>query len=113
MLYTSYFAKVKTFPANSKVYSIANSTPFPMETISCVVPSWNLVSRYKQGLIDENDYIIEYIAMLEQNKIFILNSINNLTDGAILCCYEKSDKFCHRHILADWLRQNNIKIEER
>lgn len=21
----------------------------------------------------------------------------------VLCCYEKPDEFCHRHILAEWL----------
>ncbi len=32
--------------------------------------------------------------------------------GKILLCYEKPENFCHRHILAEWLRKNGYKCEE-
>ena len=113
MLYTSYFAKVKTFPADSHVYSISNSSPFPLEKLPYLVPSWDLVKRYKDGIIDEASYTAEYIAMLETNKDAILSQILVLPDNSILCCYEGPGKFCHRHILADWLNKHNIKCEEK
>ena len=33
-------------------------------------------------------------------------------DGYVLCCYEKSTDFCHRHLVAEWLIRNGIKCEE-
>lgn len=29
-----------------------------------------------------------------------------------LLCYEKPDDFCHRHLVADWLRKNGYECEE-
>ena len=30
-----------------------------------------------------------------------------------LCCFEKPDDFCHRHLLADWLNEKlNLGVEE-
>ena len=29
-----------------------------------------------------------------------------------LICYEKTSVFCHRHLVAEWLKQNGFKCEE-
>ena len=30
-----------------------------------------------------------------------------------LCCYEKPEEFCHRHILADWIKEKlGVEISE-
>jgi hypothetical protein len=29
-----------------------------------------------------------------------------------LMCFEKPDDFCHRHLVADWLRQNGYECKE-
>ena len=44
--------------------------------------------------------------------------IDELKDAAgdrdiYLLCYEKPSDFCHRHIVAEWLKQNNIECEEK
>ena len=113
MLYISYFAKAKTFPADSHVYSIANSSPFILEKLLYVVPSWDLVNRYKNGIVDVAGYTAEYRLMLDDNKDYILDKISQLPDNSILCCYEGPGKFCHRHVLAEWLREHGINIEEK
>jgi len=113
MLYTSYFAKVRSFSPDTPVYSISVSTPFVLKSLPCVVPSWDLVKRYKDGEIDENEYTMEYVAMLDNNEADILRYILELPDGAVLCCYEAPGKFCHRHVLAAWLEEHNIKCEEK
>jgi len=34
-------------------------------------------------------------------------------DGSILLCWENSDQFCHRHIVAMWLEKNlGIEVPE-
>lgn len=113
MLYTSYFAKVKSFSSDVPTYSIAVSTPFTMKSLPCVVPSWDLVKRYKDGLIEEWEYVAEYVTMLDNNESDIIRQVSALPDGAVLCCYEGPGKFCHRHVLAAWLEEHNIKCEEK
>ena len=29
-----------------------------------------------------------------------------------LVCYEKSEDFCHRHLVAKWLKENGYNVEE-
>lgn len=40
-----------------------------------------------------------------------LYELSNGSDIALIC-YEKSEDFCHRHLVVDWLNNNNIKCEE-
>lgn len=38
---------------------------------------------------------------------------NELGDDAILLCWEKSNTFCHRYIVAEWFYKNlQIEVEE-
>ncbi len=38
--------------------------------------------------------------------------VEELGPDPILICYEKVGEFCHRHIVADWLRAAGYKVEE-
>ena len=49
--------------------------------------------------------------------IFIKDFIelSNNAENIILLCYEKSTDFCHRHLVANWINENNtlrINIKE-
>jgi len=113
MLYTSYFANVKNLPKDWKCFYISNSNVYDLaEPLTCVVPSWQLVHSYKDGLVDSLEYTRIYTNMLESNKEKILEKIKALPNNSILLCYEKLPKFCHRHVLAEWLRNNGIEIKE-
>lgn len=46
------------------------------------------------------DWFAEYLKLLEQHNQHI-----------VLCCYEGSDKFCHRHILAKELNKKGFDIK--
>lgn len=54
---------------------------------------------------------IEYKNQLEERGLTpkevrkILESVARHRD-IILCCYEKPNEFCHRHILAEWLGED-------
>ena len=79
--------------------------------------------KNNRGVIDE----------IENNKYYIKEFYNNILkkldvekvykelDGSILLCYEDSNEFCHRHIVAAWfeiylgvkvceVKQNNNKL---
>lgn len=77
-------------------------------------PTWNMVSQYKRTKITERQFTEMYYKLLEQRKLDAQQVADSLPSGAILCCYERPEEFCHRHLLADWLRRNSqVVIEEK
>lgn len=111
MLYTSYFAKMKKLPKELKVISIARWTPkgVVLDSYPDLFPSQALLSDYKQGLINKEDYIIRYNKQLEKlnpEKVF------KDLDQCVLVCYEKSSDFCHRHLVSSWLQNFGFEAQE-
>lgn len=109
MIYTSYFSSRK-YNINDGV-SIARYVKFwKGETYYPLFPSQNLLSDYKNGLIDEKEYerryVSETLSKLNPKKVY------EDLDGKVLLCYEKTSDFCHRHIVAKWLNDNGFKCEE-
>ena len=76
----------------------------------------------KENQTIRNHYEVDFVANLGSKRYYIqsaltlpdkekiLQAIKSLPDESMLCCYESPDKFCHRHILAKWLNENNVKI---
>ena len=46
------------------------------------------------------------------DELDVHDVVKKLGEDAILCCWEKDDTFCHRHIIADWIREAGYIIEE-
>lgn len=114
MLYTSYYARQK-YNHSNPLYAISVSQPegFSGMILDCVIPPWSIVSAYKNSLITENEYKQQYIAYLNSKKDIIEKAIRTLPDNSILLCYEAANKFCHRHILAEFITNNfNIPVTE-
>ena len=44
----------------------------------------------------------------------VLSELRQLTcsEDIALVCYEKPEDFCHRHLVANWFRENGIQIKE-
>ena len=102
-MHTSNFAKRGEDP---HAVSISRWTPRwlknPIRKYIDLAPSASLLNRYKQGLVTQEEYTQEYIQdTLSQLDPF--DVYEDLGENAILCCYEKSTDFCHRHIVAKWL----------
>lgn len=117
MIYTSYFASRKYKPEDA--VSIARFTPVWFKGLECktLAPSFELLNWWKSRTPSEQSmesYQRSYTAK------FILEVLYNLDvhkvakelDGKVLLCYEKSEDFCHRHIIADWLRANGYECKE-
>ena len=65
----------------------------------------------------DNDYYIKCFNEQVLNKLDVLEVIRNLFDMAngqdiCLICYEKPTDFCHRHLVAEWLRKYDFKCKE-
>lgn len=70
--------------------------------------SWN--SNANNFYIE--NYKSQVLACLSTQKVIEdLNKISWWKDIALVCL-EEPDKFCHRHLVSEWLRQNGIPCKE-
>ena len=81
-----------------------------------LAPNWRLWDNFKKKKISEDKFITEYNNMLKDlNPKHVLEHLNFLTGGIepILMCKPAKTKFCHRHLVADWLEnETGIIINE-
>lgn len=120
MLYTSYFAKAKKITdPNTVCVSIALNPP-PWFNGICykkVSPTQQILDNWHANA-DEASYIKDYESevLSKLNPVDVVIDLIKLTDdkydNIVLLCYETSDKFCHRHLLAKWLTDHNFPCEE-
>lgn len=123
---TSYFAKFNKLSEEEKekYYPIAISTTIPKwyseynEHHTFISPR-DILPKYLRKEIDWEQYIKEYMALLDRleevTSIYEFYSNIEIEEEkeVVLLCYESGEKNCHRHILADYIKEkNNIVIEE-
>lgn len=108
---TTYFARAKSLPKDLNLVSIARITPsgFPGRIYLDLAPSEELLFRTKRtgDLVQYTKEYMEQLTSLDVHKV-----AKDLGDDAVLVCYERDDKFCHRHLVATWLKSNGYTIAE-
>lgn len=127
MIYTSYLSNLKNLPNDENTKKILIIRWRPRNTIDLekynlewwpqLAPSELILSKYKDGSIDWKQYRQMYLEDAERNIMFIdaLQQIIELNDegkDVFLICYEKNDLMCHRSILREILKYNNIDSKE-
>lgn len=129
-LATSYFGKLKKLSDDEYAFfSIAGKTPewflneenhFIYHTFA---PKYEWWKEWKEKFIDNYESDESKAFYISKYKDTILNSLNAdaiakqlllLSNGKTPCllCYETPEKFCHRHIVANWFKENGIECEE-
>lgn len=107
---TSYFSKSSKHP---NAVSIAVKTPawYTGRIYQKLAPKFWFLKKYKEDGNKEfytKQYYTEVLNKLDPDTVF-----KELGEHSVLLCWEASDKFCHRHIVAKWLSKNlNINISE-
>jgi uncharacterized protein (DUF488 family) len=116
LIYTSYFSSHKYHPEDGVSISRWNSF-WKCATFSALAPSeqlltwWKSLPKAAQELPEAQEhykriYTEQTLSRISQAEVaYIL-------DGKVLLCYEKTGDFCHRHIVADWLRNAGFECEE-
>jgi len=113
-LFTSYYALRRHFPDKSKLISISldggRLAKFEGRVYKKLAPPYDLLKHWHEN--KDVDYYTKtfygrILSNLDQHAV-----AKELGDGAVLMCYEKSGDFCHRHLVAEWLRAAGICIEE-
>jgi len=81
-----------------------------------LAPNWKILDKFEKKVISEQKFILAYKEQLnELNPSSVVEHLNLLTAGEepVLMCHCSKTKFCHRHLLADWLEtQLGIHIKE-
>jgi len=108
-IWTSYFAKSGKEP---NAVSIARSSPtgYSGEAYKSLAPPPKLLYEWKKGVMSPSLYTEIYKEeVLDKLDPKIVGS---LLVGKILLCWEGSGKFCHRHLVAEWLKDNGFEVKE-
>lgn len=113
---TSYFAMMRHFPNDITPIAICAKVPtwYKGKSYKKVAPSFDILMAYKKTG-DEETYTKAYNAFLNTlNADEIVNDLKTLSDGKeiVMLCYEKSSDFCHRHLLAKWLKNHGYDCKE-
>jgi uncharacterized protein (DUF488 family) len=109
---TTYFAKAKSLPISDDLVSIARGTPegFKGRVMSKLMPTASLLSRLKNNLCTEEGFTKEFIQQLRCLDVHAI--AKELGPNATMICFEGKDKFCHRHLVAEWLQKNGYTVTE-
>ena len=118
MIYTTYFAKLNKLPGNIIPIAICGKSPdwYTGLEYKKLAPKYSFFAEWKKN--QDNDYYIEHFnkeVLGELNVDTVAFELSSLTYGCkdiALVCYEKPDAFCHRHLVAQWLRDNGYECEE-
>ena len=114
-IFTSYYGSKQLNPQKHFLVRISNGCPRAIHTdavLNSAIPDWNsIVVPYKDGRINEEDYKHRYLRILNGRKDMIRQELVPLCRKAgqkdvVLLCFEATGKFCHRHIFADWAKEN-------
>ena len=117
-IWTTYYAGLKKLPRHILPVSIAGWPPkgWKGEEYTKVAPRRSFFREYKETG-DQESYTINYYVtvLLELSKESVVKDLENILSRHPECteialvCYEKPEDCCHRHILAAWLEEYNIK----
>lgn len=133
MIYTSYFSKVKKIYGdnnNLEFVSIAGYKPNWFDNSLIVIHKYTKLSPKKQwwniwhekfkdclNCLESINYYTNYYKKTVLDKLKpqdVYNDLMEISDrkNVVLLCYETPEKFCHRHLVSEWLNMNGIKTEE-
>lgn len=117
MIYTSYFAKLKSLPQDIIPISICAKAPEWYKGVQYkkLAPKYGFFMKWKQN--HDNEFYIEHFqkevldTLDVKTVIYELYKLSKSKDIALIC-YEKPSDFCHRHLVHEWLVRNGYNCWE-
>jgi len=105
-LFTSNFAKSA---GNPKAISIANYPAkwYKGRAFKQLAPPWWLIKAKLPRAEFTEKYIETVLSKFDPVKI-----AEQFGEGAVMLCWEKATDFCHRQVVAAWMRGAEIDVEE-
>ena len=121
MIYTSYFAKLRSLPDYIVPISICGKAPEWYQGLQYkkLAPKYDFFMEWERN--KDNNFYIKYFqeqVLDKLNPIDVTLDLSKMAYGNIgekdiaLICYEKPSDFCHRHLVADWFNKNGVCCKE-
>lgn len=112
---TSYFSNISKikFPI-----SIAGKCPdwYTDAQYKKLAPKYEWWKEWHDNNLGDDWYTEKYystvLVMLDPKVIYKELFNIYMTDNFTLLCYESPEKFCHRHLVAQWFNDNGFSIKE-
>lgn len=113
---TGYFARAKSYAEMGyALVSIARVAPWFLAkecnvySCDCLAPTDEILALKD----NPDEYVPKYRREILRNlkaddvyhRLYMIARQEN-TDKVVLMCYESPEKFCHRHLIAEWLTNN-------
>lgn len=121
MIYTTYFAKLKKLSENIIPIAICAKPPngYSGAVFRTLAPKYDFFKKYqinRDTFEFTENYLGQVLNHLNPCRIvadlyYQLGMAPNTCDIALVC-FEKSTDFCHRHLVAEWLRAAGYACEE-
>lgn len=111
-IWTTYYHRTQYLPEHLTTVGISRTTPdfYEGARIFELAPTRELFGIGKNNL-DKTLYIEGYkrdvLGNLDPHKI-----ARAVGHNGVLVCYEAEDKFCHRHLVSEWLRYHGYDVSE-
>ena len=118
MIYTGYWAKTKEYEQNGLTpVGISGWTPdgYTGKTYKKLAPKYSWWKEWHDKKLSEKWYTAKYneTVLATLNPTVVATEIQSFGKDVVLLCFETPEKFCHRHIVAQWLKEKTgIKVQE-
>ena len=96
------FISISLYPSNNQ---------FVKNEYKSLAPNWKLFENLKSKKLSEENFIKNYNEQLDSlNPKTVFEDLKSLVSGfePILMTNGTKKKFCHRHLVADWLQKINL-----
>lgn len=113
--YDKHGTSCALMPLDDGSYVVGKGTAMPVAFSSDVGTADDEVEPIRARFLNSANRLKETLRFENFTDLqrFLWGRTENICEGVVLCCYEKSDAFCHRHILADYISEKfAIEIEE-
>ena len=105
-IYSPYYARACKIVPDRRLVAISIGIPdnFGGLIMRELNPPQQLLYDYKNGLCSDAEYVERY-------RSNVLNNLNpekiyEVLKGKVILCYCGKDKFCHRHLVIEWLAEH-------
>ena len=110
MIYTGYYAKIKEYEQNGLVVvGVSGKIPdgFNGKRYQKLAPKYDWWHEWHDKKLSNEWFKQKYYeTVLNQlDAVSVVKELQDFGENIVLLCYETPEKFCHRHLAAEWLKE--------
>ena len=118
MIYTGYWAKIKEYEQEGLIpVGISGKIPDGFNGVKYqqLAPKYTWWHEWHDNKLSNEWFKKKYYETVlnELDSTTVVKELQDFGKDIVLLCYETPEKFCHRHLVAEWLNKNqNLNIYE-